>query len=505
MAESNSRTLAALMSKPRSVLIVLSTGHVALRELRPVVEHFHANGWRVVLRLGASGREASDAAAMFRGRGMDAEIIPPGIGYGEAEQGEGRPEADAVGGALPPAAALGPSRAREAVKRVLRPFLVHRAVAFWRYYRAALRRRRWATALLQDKSVDAVLMNMFHSVGEVDNALQWAARRARLPLLCLTNAPYVGEAINIVSRTNHLQTGMSGPEIRADYDPLNRLMAALVPDWTRVLPSGVRVFNWDPVRIVAGKLAQLGMNRMWTKPSLDFDQVFVFSEFSRQLLLDCKYPDHRIQVAGQPLLDQVLRDRSNEVRQDAIAAHIGVSRGEGYILVNIEPSVEHNYASAEAHWCNFDIVVRACSGHGRKVVLSLHPLCNIPEYLWVEAKYGYRISRDYPIHELYPNCLVSVSFPCSTNVLALRFRKPLIIYDLHHNLGRDDLTDKLYRLPGALVAWNEEQLRSHISTALCGPPSSDGDYLPENASAKIVESVSAAVDGAAGAPYVARP
>lgn len=493
MAEPDPKRNAASPSKSRSILIVLSTGHVALRELRPVVEHFHTSGWRVVLRLGASGREANAAVAMFRDKGMDAEIIPPGIGYGEAEQVEARSEVDELDGALPIAAAPEPNRVREAMKRALRPFLVHRAVAFWRYFRAALRRRRWATALLEARSVDAVLMNMFHSVGEIDNALQWAARRVRIPLFCLTNSSYVGEAIHLVARMNHLQSGMSGPEIRADYDPINRLLAAMFPSWTRLLPNGVRAFYWDPVRIVAGKLAGLGMNRMWIKPSVDFDRVFLFDAFSRDLLLESGYPSDRIQVAGQPLFDDILRHRDDPARQTQIASHIDVARGERFLLVNIEPSFEHSYATKEAHWRNFRSVMGACSGHGVKVVLSLHPLCDIENYRFAEHEYGCRISTRFFIHELYPDCTVSVSFPCSTNVLSLKFGVPLVIYDFHDVLERDSVTDRLFKLPGALVGKDEQSLRVHIATLVRESTRTKGSTRPEDACTFILNSVAAGI------------
>jgi len=279
----------------------------------------------------------------------------------------------------------------------------------------------------------------------------------------------VGEFIQHVSRMNHLQVGMAGPEIRADYDAVNRVLAKVFPRWTRDLADGTRVFYWDPMRIVSAELTGLGMKPQWLKPSTDFDRVFVFGEFSRKLLIDAGYPDDKIVVAGQPLFDNILRQRGDLTRRAEIAAHIGVTPGEPFLLVNIEPSLEHDYATAEDHWRNFHEVLRACTGHGAAIVLSLHPLCEVENYRFAENQYGCRISTRFSIHELYPDCTVSVSFVCSTNVLALDFCRPLVIYDFQRMLDRDALTDQLYKLPGALVGRSEPELRSHISAALMQP------------------------------------
>jgi hypothetical protein len=259
---------------------------------------------------------------------------------------------------------------------------------------------------------------------------------------------------------------MAKPVIKANYDLFNRTLARLFVRWTRTLSDSTVAFFWDPALIVAGHLAGLGMNRMWLKPSLDFEKVFVFGEFSRKLLLDAAYPEDKIVVAGQPLLDEILARRDDPVRQAQIASHIGVAPGNPYLLLNVEPSLEHNYATKEEHWCRFHEVMRACSNHGLPVVLSLHPLCDVRNYKFAEAQYGARISTDVTIHELLLSCTVNVSFVCSTNLLAQQFGKPLVVYDYQRIIGRDKESEILYTIPGMLVGRGEEELRRHIATAL---------------------------------------
>src|SRR2546425_13275917 len=109
----------------RSALFVLSTGHVALRELRPVLERFHAEGWRVVARLGASGPQASAAGTELRKQGIEAALIPPGIGYEAQPQ---TADIDAAGEAEGFMVGLRrqPSRVRAVFKAVLSPLFLHR-------------------------------------------------------------------------------------------------------------------------------------------------------------------------------------------------------------------------------------------------------------------------------------------------------------------------------------------------------------------------------------------
>ena len=94
----------------------------------------------------------------------------------------------------------------------------------------------------------------------------------------------------------------------------------------------------------------------------------------------------------------------------------------------------------------------AVSGHGVPVVLSLHPLCDAARYDFAEDKYGVFICRDYKIHELYPFCAFSISFPCSTNLLASMFKKPLVIYDFFGLTNTNADSALMHALPGACIA-----------------------------------------------------
>lgn len=449
----------------RRALFVLSTGHLALKELRPVIVHFHKTGWAVDVRIGRSGPEARAAIEGLSLSGIAAQFIPDSIGY-EAENHGAEVGAPSRPTGTPGFLSKIGRATYKGIKVALKPFLVHRLVAFFRHLGVAVRNRRWGEDLLRESKPDAVLITAFLSVGQVDNAVLRAANRNRIPVFCLTNSPYVGELPCRVARLNHLRTGMAGPEIRKEFDALNRFIAYVSPDWTRTLADQSIVFYWDPMRILASHVAGLGMNRMWCKPSMDFDIVFLFSEFSRTLLLESGFSSEKLVVAGQPLLDEIFATASSESRRREIAEHIGVPDGDPFLLVNIEPGFEHNYVTADEHWRHFHEVMLATTAHGIPVILSLHPLCRTDAYGFAEAKYGVRISSGISIHELYPKCSVSVSFPCSTNLIALDLGKPLVIYDFYDMVDRDAEISRLNHLPGAMVARNEEELRGYIAEKL---------------------------------------
>jgi hypothetical protein len=197
---------------------------------------------------------------------------------------------------------------------------------------------------------------------------------------------------------------------------------------------------------------RLFFNRLWMKPSLDFKRVFVFSEYSAELLRTDGYPMDKVVVSGEPLLDQVWRRVGDAVEQRRLYEYLKLAPGTRFLLVNIEPAAEHSYCDWERHWAFFHELMNAVTGHGMPVVLSLHPLCDAPHYDFVEEKYGVFICRDVKIHELYPFCGLSISFPCSTNLLASIFRKTLVIYDFFHLTDSDPDSTFVHALPGAHIA-----------------------------------------------------
>jgi len=433
------------------------------REMAPAVWHFADNGWEVRVLLGSVSPLSDTVVADCSERKIRADVVPANVGYG-AEVVE--PQDAAVPESKPSVLA-----AKQPASPSLPGWL--RAAARWsrlgRFLRIPMdfarmcRIRRFSDRYIAELKPDAVFQGAYHSVGQIDNGIAQACKAHGIPRYCLPNSGYVGARIMPVGRRSHLDTGMASEGILVGYDWVNRLLARIFPDWTCTLRDGRRIFYWDPVFVFVAWLNGLFFERLWMKPAIDYQRVFVFSDYSAGLLRDDGYPMDKVLVAGQPLLDSVWERSADKAQQETLYRYLKLAPGTPFLLVNVEPSAEHSYCSWERHWDNFNTVMQVVTSHDTPVVLSLHPLCDAPRYEFAAEKYGAFICKDYKIHDLYPFCGISISFPCSTNLLAETFRKPLIIFDFHGQTTADEDSRFVHALPGATLTYDESGLSEAIA------------------------------------------
>lgn len=470
----------------RTILFVLSAVSY-YREVAPVVARFGTSDWKVHVVFGSGGEVTERALEECRSWGCQADLAPANVGYGASGSREDQSSREEAAGQGRHRGRT-PSRLREALKTNvwLRKFLhpLGRLRHMPGHYLRMRRIRRYTAELIDVVSPDVVVQGAYHSCGQIDNGIAIACRAANIPTFCVPNSPYLGTRALEVGRLNHLISGMSGPQIRADYHFINALLAVLFRSWTAVLANGVRAFYWDPLIMLTAWINGLSMQRTWLKPSLKFDRVFVFSDYSKNLLEGDGYPVEGVIVSGQPLLDDVWRNLGDKVYGEALFRTLDLPVHSPFILLNVEPAVEHDYCSWERHWQLFEEIMQAVTSFDIPVVLSLHPLCDYNNYSFVEEKFGVRISTCYKIHELYPYCTINVSFPCSTNLLAAEFGKSLVIYDHFHLTTRDSDSAALNRLEnaevgedaGAIKAILADMLRAPLPTSL---PASKRTYASE--------------------------
>jgi len=442
------------------------------REVAPVVARFATSDWKVHVVFGSEGDVTERALEECRSWGCEANLVPSDVGYGmsgsRAEQDSASDESGHGGLGNRLELRLRAYLKRDGwLRRLIHPLgrLRHLPGNHLRMRRI----RRYASRLIASLSPDVVVQGAYHSCGQIDNGIEMACRSAHIPTFCIPSSPYLGARTLKVGRLNHLISGMSGPQIRADYDYLNALLARLFPGWTTVLADGVRAFYWDPIIMFAAWMNGMAMHRTWMKPSLSFDRVFVYSDYSKNLLVEDGYPVDGIVSAGQPLLDDIWKRLDDSEYAAELYSSMGLPLHSPFILLNVEPAAEHDYCSWERHWQNFEDVMLATTYFDPPVILSLHPLCDYRDYAFAEDKYGVRISRKYKIHELYPYCTVSVSFPCSTNLLAAEFGKPLLVYDYFGLTMRDPDSAALNRLENSEVGENGEAVKA-ILTRMLGEP-----------------------------------
>ena len=414
------------------------------REALPVIENFSRNGWRVAVVLGWIGQTSDDAAEIYANLGCDVERVSDFLAY--------REQASSSASA---AIKVQPQRTAP------RPRLWKRLMALFWQLRHQHRARQWVTRCMGRIRPDVIFSGPFHAVGTFDNAFLLKSRQGLVCHCCYPVSAYHGRNSAILARFNNLLRGMLSVNLRADFDGLNRLMARCFSQWTQTR-GGTTIFAWDPVVMLAGLLTGLLERDVWHKPSTKFDAVFVFNRFSYDLLARNNYPMEKVHIVGIPLLDAgTARARDPEACR-RLYDDLGLGENEPFLLFNVEPSAEHHYCDWDRHWQNFRNMMGIVARQGMPVVLSLHPLCHLEDYAFAEGEFGVRISRQWKIHDLYPHCKFVVSFPCSTNLIAETFGKPLAIYDFFMIAHTDSPRVEEFRLPGALVGHALPEIEANI-------------------------------------------
>jgi hypothetical protein len=110
-------------------------------------------------------------------------------------------------------------------------------------------------------------------------------------------------------------------------------------------------------------------------------------------------------------------------------------------------------------------------------------------YMFVEKTQGFRISLKHKIHELYPYCHLSVSFLCSTNLMAPMFKKHLIIYDFFGMTTEDSERAREFRIPGASYAYSPEELYKVICEHFASQGARSGEREVDRAAIPACEKI----------------
>lgn len=429
---------------PRALFVVSIYNYH--REVWPVVEAFRRQGWQVTAAIGWLGRTADDAASDYAALGCEVLRLPDDMAYPGMESDDNKGAAVKGPEARPPA----------------RPGLLRRVASSLRLIQRMRKMDDRLSRFMDSVNPDLVFLGPFHSCGRFDNGFAREARRRGILHCCYPVSAYHGRNAAVLARFNNLAMGMLPPFLRSDYDLLNRFLAWAFPGWTQTR-DGKTIFMWEPVTMLAARLIGLMERDIWQKPSPDFDAVFVFNRFSRNLLESNGFPMDKVVVSGIPLLDASVTRVADPAARRAMLADLDLADGEPFLLFNVEPSAEHHYCDWDRHWKNFRAMMRLVTAQGLPVVLSLHPLCRPEDYLFAESEFGVRIARTWKIHDLYPVCAFVVSFPCSTNLIAEVFDKPLAIYDFFLMAHPDSPRVAEFRLPGALVGHTIDEIAANVA------------------------------------------
>jgi hypothetical protein len=416
------------------------------RETFAVLERFATSGFEVHVLIGWSGAVADAYEERCREAGFAIHRPPARLRYGDPGDDAAPPgeDIDTVPAPLTP---------EPETRRFRRPLAVLRQA------------RRFGHELLADVHPTVVLGGPYFSCGTFDQGIARAARSRGIPYCCLPVSPYLGERNAVQARFALYANGLLDRHCLVDHSLLGRVLARVARSWWRE-QDGVALFPWGPTTLLAARLGGLLDPNPWQQPSELYDLCFVESDFSRDLLVGSGYPQGKVVVSGKPLLDSVFERLGDVEHEERVFRSLGLEAGAPFVLCNVEPGYEHRYRSWDEHWERFHEVARALQRTDEPIVLSLHPLCDPRNYRFVEQEYGFRLCEDYKIAELYPYCALSVSFPCSTNLLAALFDKPLVIFDFLGDTRPDSPRAPEYRLPGARFAYSGDELYRELTVAL---------------------------------------
>ena len=424
------RNTAIKKLKKTVLFIITAIGY--FKEASPVCKKFSKNNWKVIILVGFYDHNIDSIKIFAKKNNLELFYLPKDLVYSDYTN----------------------NFLSSYVKKNIFSIPI-RLLSLLYLVKRNLKKKKRIISILKSFKPDCVFMGSFHSSGEIDNIALKYFKKSDKNCYCIPNSDYLGEKVLIDSRENFLSLGTISNIIKKDFDVINKIFALFFNSWVRNIKKN-KVFFWDPIKIIADKLVGIGMEKNWMKPSILFDKVFVFSKISRRMLISDGYPDEKIIVSGQPFIDNIRQKQFNEKFKKKMMGYLNVRDGK-FLLLNVEPSAEHNYCEWSHHWDNFNKVLINLKQNNLPIVLSLHPLCNYEDYKFAEKKYKVKICRNYSIHELYPFCKAVVSFPCSTNFLSLIFNKPLIIYDLF-NISKGCEKIKIHKIKDSKIVYSASEL-----------------------------------------------
>lgn len=448
--------------------LFVTSGPTYGREHWPVLQHFAEQDVVVHVLVGWRGVTSDEYAARCVASGMTVHRVPDALVHGDELLDRGD-DADAIA-PIGQAELAGAEPQSTSALRRRAGLLLYTGTSFAGQLRTMLAARRFTARLVARVDPNVILGCPTRACGTFDEGIARQASKRRIPYCCIPMSPYVGEYDTVRAKFANIRSGMlplAGLDARTSRR--RRALARAFPRWIRE-QDGIRIFSWDPKRMVAAKLVGLIARNPWSQPAEAYDVCYVESPFAETFLLAGGYPPAKIVIAGKPLLDGVFARLGDPEHEAALYSYLELPEREPFILFNVEAAFEGGYASRSEHWERFTGLMEGVARTGLPVVLSLHPLCDPRNYRHAESKYGFKLAERYRIAELYPYCGVSVSFPCSTNTLAAPFERPLVIYDWY-GMTRDDYprADD-FRLPGALLAYDVEELVRQISAVVPRPP-----------------------------------
>ncbi len=298
--------------------------------------------------------------------------------------------------------------------------------------------KKYFKTFFKGETFDVVFSGPYSSCAKIDNVIAKMCKCFNIKFFCFPVFGNMCKSFNVESRKSCLRNGMLSEILYVDYDIFNKLVARFFPEWTKKDDQNNSFFMHEPTLLLSSKLLFCLEDNVWDKPSKNFDLVFVESKFAKKLLLDDGWHKDKIIISGKPSAENIIKNFKDYKHKRKIINYFNLKdANEKFILFNIEPTFEHNYSSQKDHWSRIHKICNLLLSTKKHIVISLHPLCQLKNYKFLEKQYNFKISKVFRIFDLFPYSLFVVSHLCTTNFVANNLGIKTIVFDWMKTIHQD--------------------------------------------------------------------
>jgi hypothetical protein len=309
---------------------------------------------------------------------------------------------------------------RDRVKKAMGPWGPFTAIVLLRGLLVDLARAGRLMARLRP----AVLLVFDDRAPRPEMAVLHKAAEERIPSVLVPFAASTPES-DALSRRDSLDHLLDAGHLQSVKRMLARRFPNQVADggWGRMFFFGL----WETLALACVGLAN---TRPWAHGGGNVSGVAVFGEADRLALMGLGVPANRIQVTGQPSLDELHRVQTERERvRAALAEKYGLDAQKTWIACAVPHTAEHHLRSWEDHMADTEALFLAMAQSGAQVLLSLHPKSRRETYAGLANRDGMRIISE-PLVTVLPAADIFVSGYSSTVRWAALLGIPTVIADL---------------------------------------------------------------------------
>jgi len=200
--------------------------------------------------------------------------------------------------------------------------------------------------------------------------------------------------------------------------------------WRSYLPWRV-ISSILAIRSISKLFITLG--RQWAIPfwgSGGSSKIAVTGEYYKRVLVNSGISPNKIIVTGYPLLDDILKNRSNSNQSGGLFEEIGLPEKRPLILLVTQPLVEDGFWKTDLRSLHFDSVVNAVKHINGQLVVKVHPRERVDVYNRLVDKYNdvqIIVTKEFNLDRLLISSDVVITVCSTVGLWAIAYEKPLLV------------------------------------------------------------------------------